>query len=104
LGCSQNVEISSQFDGEVAFTGAYGNTGIFFLPPNATMNVERNQKVLEDHLLPFMGAVPLPCDEENQRVPAEQSLQSSYSNWPGNLPDLKRMPGTSLKANSKART
>lgn len=66
------------------------------------MNVERNQKVLEDHLLSFMGPLPLPCDEENQRVPENNPFK--VVNWPGNLPDPKRMPGTSLKAYSKART
>jgi hypothetical protein len=36
------------------FSGSYGRGGIFFLPPNMTMNGERYQQVLEDHLLPFM--------------------------------------------------
>ncbi len=36
------------------FSGYFGCGGIFFLPPNVTLNGERYQPVLEDHLLPFM--------------------------------------------------
>jgi hypothetical protein len=36
------------------FSGAVGRGGLFFLQKNTTMNAERYQQVLENHLLPFM--------------------------------------------------
>ncbi len=78
------------------FTGAVGRGGIYFLPKNLTMNGERYQEVLEQHLLRFMhiheathflqdGA---PC-HASKRVKAflqEQPFQ--VIDWPGNSPDL----------------
>ena len=36
------------------FTGSVGRGGLFFLPKNVTMNGERYQDVLENHLLPTL--------------------------------------------------
>jgi hypothetical protein len=36
------------------FSGTLGHGGLYFLPINVTMNGERYQTVLEDHLLRFM--------------------------------------------------
>jgi transposase len=74
------------------FSGSYGRGGIFFLPPNVTMNGERYQQVLEDHLLPFMemhrcshflqdGA---PC-HASKRI---KDKPFEVIDWPGNSPDL----------------
>jgi transposase len=37
-----------------SFSGAVGHGGLFFLSKNTTINSERYQQTLEDHLLPFM--------------------------------------------------
>ena len=37
-----------------AFSGNRGRAGIFFLPPNITMNAVRYRQVLEENLLDFM--------------------------------------------------
>ncbi len=66
------------------FTGACGRVGIFFLPPNVTMNGERHQKVLEDHRLLFMAIHrsmhflqdgPMPCLEEVKECLEDKAFQ-----------------------------
>jgi hypothetical protein len=36
-------------------SGSLGRGGLYFLPKNCTMNSEKYQEVLENHLIPFMG-------------------------------------------------
>jgi hypothetical protein len=80
----------------VSFTGACGCAGIFFLPPNVTMNGERYQKVLEDHLLPIMSIhwsmqlssrrCPMPCLKKDKGILKDKPFKVIDSS--GNSPDL----------------
>jgi hypothetical protein len=36
-------------------SGSVGRGGFYFLPKNCSMNSEKYQEVLENHLIPFMG-------------------------------------------------
>jgi hypothetical protein len=79
-----------------SFSGAVGRGGIFFLPKNTTMNSERYQQTLEDHLLPFMqihqcthflqDGAPCHASKKTKAFLAEQPF--SVMDWPGNSPDL----------------
>ena len=81
------------------FSGAVGRGGLYFLPKNTTMNGERYQSVLEDHLLQFMdihgcthflqdGA---PC-HASKRIKTFLATQNfSVIDWPGNSPDLNHI-------------
>jgi transposase len=86
------------------FTVDVGRGGLYILPKNATMNSERYQDVLENHLIPFMrihGATNFlqdgaPC-HASKRIKSflkEQPFQ--VMDWPGNSPDL---PSAWLLAN-----
>jgi transposase len=79
-----------------SFSGSCGRAGIFFLPRNVTMNGERYQEVLEDHLLPFMaihrcthflqdGA---PCHSSKRIKNYLSDKPFEVMDWPGNSPDL----------------
>ncbi len=78
------------------FSGARGRGGLFFLPQNTTMNGERYQKVLEDHLLPFMeihGSTHFlqdgaPCHASKRIKQYLASKPFEVMDWPGNSPDL----------------
>ena len=78
------------------FTGSVGRGGLFFLPKNVTMNGERYQDVLENHLLPFMeihqathflqdGA---PCHAFKRIKQFLATKPFTVIDWPGNSPDL----------------
>jgi transposase len=78
------------------FSGSCGRGGIYFLPPNVTMNGERYQDVLENHLLPFMamhrsthflqdGA---PCHASKRIKDFLKAQSFQVIDWPGNSPDL----------------
>jgi transposase len=78
------------------FSGAVGRGGLFFLPKNVTMNGERYQQVLEDHLLPFMAihrcthflqdGAPCHASKRIKQYLADKPFQ--VMDWPGNSPDL----------------
>jgi transposase len=78
------------------FSGAVGRGGLYFLPKNATMNGERYQEVLENHLIPFMNiheathflqdGAPCHASKKIKAYLAEQPFQ--VIDWPGNSPDL----------------
>jgi hypothetical protein len=79
-----------------SFSGAVGRGGLFFLPKNTTMNSERYQQTLEDHLLPFMqihqcthflqdGA---PCHASKKTMAFLAQQPFIVMDWPGNSPDL----------------
>jgi hypothetical protein len=77
--------------------GCYtGAGGLLFLPKNTAMNGETYQKVLEDHLIPFMafhrathflhdGA---PCHTRKRIKQYLADKPFSIIEWPGNSPDL----------------
>jgi transposase len=78
------------------FSANLGRGGIYFLPKNVTMNSERYEKVLEDHLLPSMlmhrselflqdGA---PCHASKKIKTFLEANNIKTINWPGNSPDL----------------
>jgi hypothetical protein len=78
------------------FSGSCGRGGIYFLLPNVTMNGERYQDVLENHLLPFMamhrsthflqdGA---PCHASKRIKDFLKAQSFQVIDWPGNSPDL----------------
>jgi transposase len=75
---------------------AAGRGGLYFLPRNTTMNAERYEKVLQDHLLPFMdihrtthflqdGA---PCHASKRIKSFLEDKPFEVIDWPGNSPDL----------------
>jgi transposase len=78
------------------FSGTLGRGGLYFLPKNVTMNGERYQTVLEDHLLRFMelhgcthflqDGAPCHASKRIKAFLAEQPFQ--VIDWPGNSPDL----------------
>jgi hypothetical protein len=78
------------------FSGTLGRGGLFFLPKNVTMNGQRCQNVLEDHLLRFMelhgctyflqDGATFVTSKRIKAFLAEQPFQVIY--WPGNSPDL----------------
>ncbi len=78
------------------FSGSVGHGGLYFLPKNTTMNGERYQEVLEEHLLPFMGihrcthflqdGAPCHASKRIKAFLAQQDFQ--VIDWPGNSPDL----------------
>jgi transposase len=78
------------------FTGACGRAGIFFLLLNVTMNREHYQKLLEDHLLPFMGfhrsthflQDGAPCHASKGIKDFLKDKPFKVLDWPGNSPDL----------------
>jgi transposase len=95
-----------------SFTGACGRAGIFFLPPNVTMNGERYQTVLEDHLLPFMtihrsthflqdGA---PCHASKRIKDFLKDKPFEVIDWPGNSPDLNPIENAWNFMKNKLRT
>ncbi len=95
-----------------SFIGACGHAGIFFLPPNVTMNGERYQKVLEDHLLPFMvihrsthflqdGA---PCHASKRIKDFLTDKPFKVIDWPGNSPDLNPIDNAWNFMKNKLRT
>jgi hypothetical protein len=78
------------------FSGAGGRGGLFFLPKNTTMNGATYQKVLEDHLIPFMsihramhflhdGA---PCHASKRIKEYLADKPFTIIDWPGNSLDL----------------
>ena len=78
------------------FSANLGRGGIYFLPKNVTMNSERYEKVLEDHLLPSMlmhrsefflqdGA---PCHASKKIKTFLEANNIKTIDWPGNSPDL----------------
>ncbi len=79
-----------------SFSGAVGRGGLFFLPKNTTMNSERYQRTLEDHLLPFFqihqcthflqDGAPCHASKKTKAFLAEQPF--SVMDWPGNSLDL----------------
>jgi transposase len=78
------------------FTGDVGRGGLYILPKNATMNSERYQDVLENHLIPFMrihGATNFlqdgaPCHASKQIKSFLEEQPFQVMDWPGNSPDL----------------
>lgn len=78
------------------FTGAVGRGGLYFLPKNVTMNGERYQGVLENHLLPFMNIHEAthflqdgaPCHASKRVKSFLQDKPFQVIDWPGNSPDL----------------
>lgn len=78
------------------FSGSVGRGGIYFLPKNCTMNGERYQTVLEDHLIPFMeihGATHFlqdgaPCHASKRIKNFLDQQPFDVIDWPGNSPDL----------------
>ncbi len=64
------------------FSGSYGRGGIFFLPPNVTMNGERYQQVMEDHLLPFMEMHGAVTSCRTLRLVTPQRLRTSWRTSP----------------------
>ncbi len=74
----------------------YGHGRIYFLPPNMTMNGERYQQVLEDHLLPFMEMHRsthflwdcAPCHASKRIKEFLKDKPFEVIDWPGNSPDL----------------
>jgi transposase len=78
------------------FSGAVGRGGLYFLPKNCTMNGERYQEVLTNHLIPFMaihgttyflqdGA---PCHTSKRIKDYLSDKPFNVIDWPGNSPDL----------------
>jgi hypothetical protein len=80
------------------FSGKLGRGGLYFLPPNTTMNGVRYKMVLENHLLPFMelhktkwflqdGA---PCHKSKVVMGRLKEMENKFKvmDWPGNSPDL----------------
>jgi hypothetical protein len=78
------------------FSGAGGRGGLFFLLKNTTMNGETYQKVLEDHLIPFMvfhqathflrnGTSCHTCKHIKEYL---VDKPFSIIDWPGNNSDL----------------
>jgi transposase len=78
------------------FSANLGRGVIYFLPKNVTMNSERYEKVLEDHLLPSMlmhrsefflqdGA---PCHVSKKIKTFLETNNIKTIDWPGNWPDL----------------
>jgi hypothetical protein len=75
------------------FSGSYGRGGIFFLPPNETMNGEKYQQVLEDHLLQFIEMHR--CShflQDGMHCPASKRIMDFLKDkpfkvidWPGKL-------------------
>ncbi len=64
------------------FSGTLGCTGLYFLPKNTTMNGTHYQKVIEDHLLMFMGipAAPTSYRTACPSMPPNASRTSWLSN------------------------
>lgn len=78
------------------FSGSNGRGGLYFLPKNETMNGNRYQEVLKDHLLPFWTIHG--CNVfMHDGAPAHKTKKISQFlkdnnikvlEWPGNSPDL----------------
>jgi transposase len=75
---------------------AAGRGGLYFLPKNSTMNSETYEKVLEDHLIPFMqihgttrflqDGAPCHASKRIKKFLADKAFE--VIDWPGNSPDL----------------
>jgi hypothetical protein len=78
------------------FSGAVVCGGMFFLPKKTTMNRERYQQALEDHLLTFMqihrcshflqDEAPSRTSKKTKVFLARQAF--SMMDWQGNSPNL----------------
>ncbi len=78
------------------FSGAVGCGGLFFLPKDTTMNWERYQELLQDHLLLFMeihgcshflqDGAPCHASKRIKAFLADKPFEVIH--WPGNSPDL----------------
>jgi transposase len=78
------------------FSGTGGRGGIYPLPQNTTMNSERYQHVLENHLVEFMrfhrathflhDGAPCHASKRIKNFLADQPFE--VLDWPGNSPDL----------------
>jgi hypothetical protein len=77
-------------------SGVVSHGGLYFLPKNVTMNVERYEEVLENHLLQFMaihGATHFlqdgaPCHASKRIKAYLANKPFEVVDWPGNSPDL----------------
>jgi hypothetical protein len=80
------------------FIGKLGRGGLYFMPPNMTMNDIKYKMMLENHLLPFVelrktkfflqdGA---PCNKSKVVVGRPKEMEKTFRvmDWPGNPPDL----------------
>lgn len=78
------------------FSGSGGRGGLYFLPKNTTMNGERYETVLKDHLIPFMGfhrsthflQDRAPCHASKRVKSFLADKPFEVIDWPGNSPDL----------------
>jgi hypothetical protein len=80
------------------FSGTLGREGLYFLPPNTTMNGVRYEMVLENHLLPFMELHKnkwflqdgVPCHKSKVVLGRLKEMENSFRemDWPGNSPNL----------------
>jgi hypothetical protein len=75
---------------------AAGRGALYFLPKNFTMNSDTYEKVLEDHLIPFMqiygttqflqDGVPCHASKWIKKFLVDKAFE--VIDWPGNSPDL----------------
>jgi hypothetical protein len=81
------------------FSGVVGHGGLYFLPKNVTINAERYEDVLENHLLQFMaihGATNFlqdgaPCHASKRIKAYVANKPFEVVDWPGNSPDLNHI-------------
>jgi hypothetical protein len=81
------------------FSGVVGHGGLYFHPKNVTMNAERNEDGLENHLLQFMaihGATHFLQDgalcHASKRIKAYLANKPfEVVDWPGKSPDLNHI-------------